>query len=103
MTLSTIGRNSAEVIVGSIRPETIRGLAAMLVLALAGIMFLLSNRRGHRPWKLAMGFVVLAMAVGLVASCGNSTQGTPAGTTQISVSAAGGSASHTVSVTVTVQ
>ena len=103
MTLSTTGRNSSGVIVGSIRPEVLRRLVAILVFALAGIISLLWNRRGLRPWKLAMGFAVLAMVVGLVASCANSTPGTPLGTTQISVRAAGPNDLHTISVTITVQ
>jgi hypothetical protein len=103
---STTARRPAAMMMGAARPSMWGRWAGAMTVCFAGMFCFSLTRRRQTSLRLALALVVLGISVGFVAGCGNSRSsggGTPAGTSQVTVTASAGNDSHVVSVTVTVQ
>jgi Bacterial Ig-like domain (group 3)/FG-GAP-like repeat len=109
VTISTTARKSAAMPVGAARPPMPGNLLRMISVCLAGIFGLLLIRRRNASWRVVLAMLVLAIPVTLLVSCSNapgSTSGgggTPAGMSQVTITATAGSDAHAGTVSLTVQ
>lgn len=77
-------------------------MASILLLPFGSILAF-GRRKQFAGLRVVGGLVLLAASVGLVAGCGSSTPATPAGTSNVSITATSGSITQTTKVAMTVQ
>ena len=102
LTISTTSRGGMPPAAPRVPPFYVFRILTVLLALLA----LLILRRGVRMRRLAsyMPLVLVLLALAVSAGCvGGNANGTPAGTTQVTVTATAGLLSHTTTVSLTVQ
>lgn len=78
-------------------------LAAMGGGGLLGFLILRSRRRTRKLWSVWLEMVMALLISAVVIVCGGSSPSTPQGTSQITITATGGSTTHSVTYSLAVQ
>jgi Bacterial Ig-like domain (group 3)/FG-GAP-like repeat len=108
VTISTTARKSAAMPAGAARPPAPGNLLRITSVCLAGIFGLLLVRRRDTSRRVVLAMLVLTIPVALLVSCSNAPRpsgggGTPAGMSQVTITAAAGSDMHPATVSLIVQ
>jgi hypothetical protein len=109
VTVSTTARKAAVTAAGAARPPMLGRMLGLFAICLAGILGLSLLPRRTTTWRIVWAMLILSIPMALLIACGSGSSstgeggGTPAGTSQISITATSGADSHAVVVALTVQ